>query len=82
MLTSAKRDVLEKLSIGNELTIATSDGQLPLVALDKKERIAGSIVLPEQTALLKCIKGGTSYIAKVVSLEGGSCIVDIRAEGA
>lgn len=82
MLTSAKPEVLEKLSVDDRLSVSASDGKLPLVALDKKRRIAGSIVLPEQAALLKCIKGGTHYIARVTSLEGGSCIVDISAKGA
>jgi hypothetical protein len=82
MLTSAKADVLKKLAKGDVLRVNTSGGKLPLVAVDKKPRIAGTIVLPEQDQLVDCIKRGTKYTAKVVSLEGGSCIVHISAEGA
>ena len=82
MLTSAKPDVLKKLALDDVLRVDASSGKLPLVAVDKKGRIAGSIIVPEQDQLLKCIKDGTKYTAKVISLEGGSCIVHVSAEGA
>ena len=79
-LATPQAKVIGDLEVGDILSIRIATDQGPIQALNIDGEIAGSIVSREQVRLLNCIIGGTSYIAEVLSLEGGQCQVQIRAE--
>lgn len=78
-LRSPKKDVVAQFEEGDQLGLMASNRSLPIVAANDSGQIAGSVVLPNQDQLLKCINKGVPFVAEVVRLEGGSCIVEIYA---
>lgn len=79
MLTSVKPAVIAELTIDDVLWIQLTDGGEPVVAVDSEDQVAGSIVIIELDDLIKCIKAGTEYEARVKSIEGGACIIELYA---
>ncbi|MGV8041496.1 MAG: hypothetical protein AB2L07_16020 [Thermoanaerobaculaceae bacterium] len=75
-LRSPNPAVLEKLKEGQQLPVRLSDDGHAVIVTSGEET-AGSVVLPELSDLVDCIKGGTRYEAKVLSVEAGACVVEI-----
>ncbi len=78
-LSSPKADVIDKIKISDILSISALSDQGPIVATTSEGRIAGSILSSEQIRLLNCINLGTEYEAIVLSIQGGSCEIRIKA---
>lgn len=68
------REVVAQLTVKDILAVKLVDDML--LAYYGKE-IVGTIEIPEQSILVKCIKGGTTYIATIISIEGAICKVKI-----
>lgn len=78
-LSSPKADVIGKIKINDILSISALSDQGPLIASTSNGEIAGSILSAEQIRLLNCINSGTEYEAIVLSIQGGSCQIRIKA---
>lgn len=78
-LTSPDRAVISQLSKGELLDVAVdSTGARPVVRAIKEGQIAGSITSSIIQKLAECIEGGYSYVAEVISIQGGTCKVRVR----
>lgn len=78
-LRSPKKSVIDTLDEGDLLDVKLTSGKPPINAVTEEDDIAGSIVIPEQDDLVKCIKKGSVYVVEVLSIEGGTCIVELFA---
>lgn len=78
-LSSPKADVIDKVKVNDILSISALSDQGPIVATTAEGKIAGSILSSEQVRLLNCINSGTEYEAIVLSIQGGSCEIRIKA---
>ncbi len=77
MLRSPKADVVDGLQPGDRLIVVASMGSL--TAETGRGDTAGSIVVPEQDELVRCIEQGVAYVAEVRSVRGGACVVEVSA---
>lgn len=68
------RDIIGKLTVGDILAVKLVDGMLLAYYGDE---IVGTIEIPEQNVLVRCIKSGTVYIAAILSIVGEKCKVKI-----
>ncbi len=75
-ITSPNPEVLNDIAIDDFLFISIG-AQNELLVKNNSDEVAGSIVIPEQRDIISCIISGTSYIARVVSIKGGCCVVEI-----
>lgn len=78
-LSSPKGDVIDKIKVGDVLSISALSDQGPIIATTSEGEIAGSILSSEQIRLLNCINSGTEYEAVVLSIQSGSCEIRIKA---
>lgn len=78
-LRSPKKDVIDSLNVGDILDLRLTEKKPPVLAVTQDGEVAGSIVIPERDDLVKCMNKGTEYVAEVMSIEGGSCIVHVYA---
>lgn len=78
-LISPDDSVLTKLTVGSKLDLGVIEvnGKSSLRASFNGED-AGGIVSTQAGQLIKCILDGHRYIAIVTSLDGGSCILEVR----
>ena len=78
-VSSPKEEVVTELSVGDKLDVVLDDsGQYPSVRLLYKGSLAGGIATPQTTNLIACIRGGTMYIADVISVNDGEVKVRIK----
>lgn len=78
-LVSPNPRVLSELKIGSQLDLDVKEvnGNSSLRVLFNNEE-AGAIVSPHTSQLIDCIQKEYRYIAIVTSLDGGSCVLEIR----
>jgi len=78
-LTSPDRDVISQLSKGVLLDVEVDNtGARPVVRAMLNGQIAGSITSSIIQKLVECIEGGYSYVAEVISVQGGTCKVRVK----
>ena len=78
-LSSVNESIIEELSVSDILSIALLDNS---IVAQKGSDIAGSIASREIIDLLECIKEGKAFIATVVEVNDGKCIVNVAPERA
>ena len=80
-LSSPDPDVVSSLVVDDVLSVTLGDaGGVPIIqAITSTGEIAGSLVPQRMAQLVNCIRAGYSYIARVLSIEGGLVRVEIRA---
>lgn len=79
-LVSPNPEVLVGLQPGTILSLQAQDPQRgPLRVLSDNGGVAGSIVGAVVGQLLRCIEQGHQYVARVILVDGGRCIVEIRS---
>jgi len=80
ILNSPDPAVLAGLRVNDVLTVTLLDrnGRRLLAAVTQDGLTAGSLTLPVLPRLLECMDQGFQYVAIVVEITGGRCIVDIR----
>jgi len=81
-LSSPKAAVLKKLKPGDILDVvlqANVDKTSTVVAA-KNMQVAGSIISARSPQLIRCLKEGYEYEAKVLELTGGLCTVEVRTK--
>lgn len=78
-LISPDDSVLSKLTVNSQLNLEVIEisGKSSLRAFFNGKD-AGGIVSTQAGQLIKCILDGHRYIAIVTSLDGGSCILEVR----
>ena len=83
ILNSPDPAVLAGLKVDDVLTVTLLDrsGRRLLAAVAADGRTAGSLTLPLLPRLLECMDQGFQYVAIVVEISGGRCIVHIRPRG-
>lgn len=78
-LNSPDRTVLATLRVGDVLRLRLENGPpVVLLALDARERPAGSITSPMLPQIIQCIRRGRTYEAEVQAMNGAVCEVQIR----
>lgn len=81
-LSSPKAAVLKKLKVEDVLDVvlqANPDKTSTVVAA-KDMQVAGSIVSARSPQLIRCLKEGYEFEAKILELAGGLCTVEVRAK--
>lgn len=76
-LESPDPAVLPTLKVGQVLDLQTNNGKAPITAVTSSGDTAGAIVPSSLASLLKCMGLGHGYVAKILSIKGGLCIVRI-----
>jgi len=80
-LSSPVQAVLATLAVGDILLLRIDPkNQRTLLAVTRGGLTAGSITSRLQPSFMRCIDSGYAYIARIVSLSGGLCEVEIRPE--
>lgn len=75
-LNSPKAQVISKLKVGDELDVILVNHAL--IARAPIHGAAGSLTPKSLADLVQCIEAGNEYVAKVISVSGGVCQVEIR----
>ena len=79
-LASPVPEVLSALRTNSILSLVQQVQEGPLLAVADTGAVAGSITGAVLGRLLACIDAGYSYVAVVVTINGGRCVVDVRPE--
>ena len=78
-LTSPVRSVIEQLSKGVLLDVNVTDsGGTRVVQALYNGTVAGSITSTIIQKIAECIENGHTYVAEVLSVQGGACRVRVR----
>lgn len=78
-LTSPNRAVISQLRKGVFLDVVIdTSGTRPVVRAMHGGDIAGSITSSIIQKLAECIESGYTYVAEVISVQGGTCKVRVR----
>lgn len=75
-VSSVDLEVLTELSAGDKLEIEIS-GSGSLVLIDKNGQILGSLMHPNTSDIINCIKEGNDYVATIISIASPTCTVKI-----
>lgn len=78
-LASVDPSVLAIVSVGDVYEVEAETEKGPVVVLVEGKRL-GTILHMKDVQLLTCIFEGTDYHAKVLSVDGGKCQVQISAK--
>lgn len=78
-IRSPKKEIIKTISHGDILFLTLENRAAPILVVTDDGEIAGSLVVPEQADLVRCINKGNQYIAIVEKIEGGTCIVYIQS---
>jgi hypothetical protein len=81
VLASPKPTVIAKLSKNDILKVELKDGKPPVLAVTEGGEVAGTIIPTDLSTLVDCIKTGHQYEANVITIDGGSCTVEIQPKG-
>jgi hypothetical protein len=79
-LTSPVPTVLEGLQVNQVLALERPGGTGPLLAVTSDGDIAGSVTGTILTQIFPCMEQGFRFVAVVVSITGGKCLVEVRPE--
>lgn len=77
VLNSPQPNVLNTLKIGDILSVSIQSGSSISVVVTSNKGIAGSITGQYLSDLISCMQNGYEYVAKVVSINGGKCDVEV-----
>lgn len=74
---STPKDI-SKLHVGDKLDLAVRDKSgAPVLYADKAGKEMGTIVFRSSGKIIECIRRNYAYVAAVVELDGGNCILNI-----
>lgn len=81
-LNSPKAEVISKLKVGNvlKLEVHVEGGRNILIAVNSKGEKAGTITTASSITIINCIQNGFDFIAVVISIDRGDCMLEIRPE--
>jgi hypothetical protein len=79
ILASPLAPVISSLSRNDRLALELTNGHAPVRALTVGGQVAGNIIPTSLEKLVTCMQSGTLYDAFVISVQGGACVVEIRA---
>lgn len=80
-LNSPSRNVLRRISKGDELAIQVTDiGTTVVVQAMYNSEVAGTITSSIIQRLAECVEKGFQYVAEVIENQGGACKVRVRAK--
>lgn len=78
-LNSPRADVIETLSVGDELAVSlNTGGDHPVLEVISRAGAAGALTHRGHLKIIECIEGGREYKAVVLSVSGGA--VQVRVE--
>lgn len=80
ILNSPKAAVLAHLQPGQVLDVGLRAGSPGVVVATWKGQEAGSITFATIATLINCLNAGFSFVADVLSVNGGRCEVRVRPE--
>lgn len=76
-LQSPNSVVLATLRVGSKLSLQLdSKGRISAM---KGNAVAGPVLGKEVAQLVECMNKGHAYVARVVTLDGGYCVIDITS---
>jgi len=70
---------IEKLVIGDNLIIKALTNSGPVQVLSIKNNLIGNVLSKDVERLLSCLNGGTDYFGIVLNIDGGACLIKIKA---
>ena len=76
-LASPNTAALASVNPGDRLPIIINGGVRALVVVNKSGQICGSIVV-EPARLIACIESGVDFVARVLSINGAQCAVNVQ----
>lgn len=81
-LNGPKPEVISKLKPNSVLKLEVHEegGRNILVAVNSKGQKAGTITTASSIAIINCIQEGFKFIAVVISIDRGDCLLEIRPE--
>jgi hypothetical protein len=79
-IATPQAEVIATLSVGDLLTIQISSDQHTVQILDINGKVAGNVISSKLIRLINCINNGTIFIAEVLSVDGGACEIQVRAQ--
>lgn len=81
-LNGPKPEVVSKLKAGSVLKLEVHEegGRNILVAVNSKGQKAGTITTASSITIINCIQNGFKFIAIVISIDRGDCMLEIRPE--
>ena len=75
---SSPKDI-SKLHVGDKLDLAVRDKSgTPVLYADKAGKEMGTIVFRSSGKIIECIRRNYAYVAEVITLDGGDCILNIN----
>jgi hypothetical protein len=80
-LNSPVPEVVETLKPKDVLTLERRKSDGPVLAVNRKKQIAGSIAGGLLLRLIKCMESGYDYEAVVMKVTGGNVEVEVRHSG-
>lgn len=80
-LSSPKPEVVQHISVGDELIVALQAGETTTVVVALFQgQVAGGLAAPEIGRLRTCLEGGTEYRASVTAKSDGQVRVRVSAK--
>lgn len=79
LLNSPQPAVIAVLQPGHVLRVKLQTTPSNAVVVEYQGQIAGALTGTQVNTLTNCILNGFEFVATVVELRGGSCIVDVTA---
>ncbi len=77
VMLSSPKDI-SKLRMGDKLDLAVRDKSgTPVLYADKAGKEMGTIIFRSSGKIIECIRRKYAYVAEVVELDGGKCILNI-----
>lgn len=80
VLNSPQANVIRTLQIGNELLLIVQPSPPHAVVATHNGSEAGTITGSQMASLVNCIRNGFKFVATVVELRSGQCIVDVHIQ--
>ncbi|WP_321845828.1 hypothetical protein [Paraburkholderia bannensis] len=77
-LNSVNQAALRGIRVGDVLAVTFIPGPPRLVVQDNAGVIVGAITSPSYLQFIACIQSGRHYVADVLSINGGLCVVKVR----
>ena len=78
IIHSPQPAVIVQISQGDLLSVELQAVPLTVVVVKYQGAIAGTLTGVQVSSLINCLQNGYPFGAKVISIEGGKCTIDVR----
>jgi len=78
VLNSPQANIIKTLQVGDELPLSVLPSPPSPVVATHNGVAAGTVTGSQVNALINCIMSGFQFVAAVIEVRGGQCIVDVH----